>query len=354
MLLSNPFPTRSMKRFLQTLLLSLCLVTGVQAQPAVIIENFRNVNCGNCREPDIQFEQWLEANKSSFHADVIYYHNEITDPQDPFYLASRTDVDFRSKTFYVIPANPRVYVQGFDAQETISTWQQAVQAAAAQQSKAAVTITELESLGSNRYSFKASVVNSSGEQIKLLAALTESGINYENAKAYGNPPSGKWDNIFRKMLPDRDGSDPIGASGEQTFTFDLTGKNWDITKMKAVVFAQSVNAVNANSRIIWGHSVASFASLDVAEDAPAGFSLKAVANPFTNHAPIEIRMGAYGHLRVEMIDMTGKKIATLADHSLSEGLHNFAASGIELVTGTYLINAFVDGNFAGQVKIVKQ
>jgi hypothetical protein len=344
-----------MKRLLQFGLLSVCFAsTAAYAQPSVIVENFRNVNCGNCREPDIQFEQWIEQNKSNFKVDIIYFHNEITDPQDPFYLASKTESDFRSKTFYVIDANPRVFVQGLDASTTISTWQQYVQGAAMQAPKATITVSEVKALGDNKYSFKVNVQNSSGEQVRVHAALTESGIVYNNSKLYGNPPSGKWDHIFRKMLPDRDGTDPIGASGEFTFTFDLTGKTWDILRMEAVVFAQSVNPVSGspNSRIIWGHTVQSFGMMDVAPSAVNGFSIKSLANPVSSSAPLEVRMAQYGHLRIEMIDMTGKKIATIADNSLPEGVYQFN-DRMEVAAGPYVVNAYVDGNFAGQVKLIK-
>ncbi len=351
-----------MKRLLQFGLLSIGLsfsaAHSASAQvPTVFVENYRNDNCGNCRIPDIEFEEWIEQNKSTVQVDVLYLHNEITDPQDPFYKASEVDVDFRSGVnFYNISSNPRVYVQGFDAGTTIGDWKTFVGFAAQQPKQATIAVSELKSLGNDQYSMKVNATNSSGKQVRLYAALMESGIIFDNPKAYGNPPSGKWDHIFRKMLPDRDGSTDFGASTEQTLTFNLTGKNWDIANMNAVVFVQDVAKISGNSRAIYGHTVVDLSSLKAAV-APVklnGFSIKSLSNPFTSTAPIEVRLGQHGHLRLEMFDMTGKMISTLADNSLSEGVYSFDAMQDGMTAGTYLVNAFVDGNFAGQVKLVKQ
>jgi hypothetical protein len=349
-----------MKRLLQFGLLSLGLSFSFAqtsyAQPAVIVENYRNDNCGNCRIPDIEFEKWIEDNKSTVHVDILYLHNEITDPQDPFFLESRADVSFRNGTnFYNVSSNPRIFVQGYDAGTVIEGWKQAVGFAAQQPKLATIAVSELQSLGDNQYSFKASATNSSGKQVRMYAALMESGIVYDNVKAYGNPPAGVWDNIFRKMLPDRDGTTDFGATQEQTFTFSLKDKNWDLAHMKAVVFVQAVQPVSGSSREIYGHTVVDLSSLKSAVEAVnfAGFSIKSVSNPFTSSTPIEVHLGEFGHLRLEMYDMTGKKISTFADNSLAEGTYEFNV-GNDLVAGAYVINAFVDGDFAGQVKVVKR
>lgn len=352
-----------MKRLLQFGLLSIGLSLGATQSayaqiPSVLVENYRNDNCGNCRIPDIEFEGWIEENKSNVHIDILYLHNEITDPQDPFYLESKNDVQYRSGVnFYNISSNPRVMVQGFDAGTTIGDWKTFVGFAAQQPKQATVTVSELKSLGNDQYSMKVNATNSSGQQVRVYAALMESGIIFDNQKAYGNPPSGKWDHIFRKMLPDRDGSPDFGASTEQTLTFSLADKNWNLANMQAVVFVQDVAKISGNSRPIYGHTVVDLSPLAqggaVEPVKLAGFSLKSLSNPFTTSAPIEVRLGQYGHLRVEMYDMTGKMISTLADNSLAEGVYEFN-TGSDLVAGTYLVNAFVDGNYAGQVKIVKQ
>jgi hypothetical protein len=344
-----------MMRLLQFGLLSLCFAsTAAYAQPSVIVENFRNVNCGNCREPDIQFEQWIEQNKSNFKVDIIYFHNEITDASDPFYQATKAEVDFRNgEQFYKVDANPRVIVQGLDAGSILSDWQNYVTGAATQAPKANVIVSDLSRNG-DTVRFKVNVTNNSGEQVRVYAAVTESGIVYDNNKLYGNPPSGKWDHIFRKMLPDRDGTDPIGANGEFIFTLNLKDKPWKLEKMQAVVFAQAVNTIPQppNSRPIWGYTVQSFGKLDVAPSSVSGFSIRSLANPVSTSAPLEVRMAQYGHLRIEMIDMTGKKIATIADNSLPEGVYQFN-DRMELAIGAYVVNAYVDGNFAGQVKVIK-
>lgn len=346
-----------MKRLLLTCAVSLAFVSSVTAQTRTLVENFRNVNCGNCREPDIEFEHWIEENHVNRPVDVIYYHNEITDVNDPFYKASQGDVDVRSKDLYKVSSNPRVFVQGVDAGTTVNEWKDFVQQAAGIPRQANLTFSELQSLGDNKYSFKINMTNASSQPAKLFVALTESGIVYNNTKLYLNPPSGKWDNIFRKMLPNAEGSNPSTGNIEMTLQFDLTGKNYNIANMQAIAFAQSPSPIQqgSNSFLIYGHAVQSLAPLaDVAPDAPKGFSLKTMGNPFVNSTSLEVRLGGYHHLRMEMFDMTGKQVETLVNAPMTEGLYLFSPNAANLPAGTYLVNAYTDGNFAGQLKLIKQ
>jgi hypothetical protein len=325
------------------------------SQSRVLVENFRNVNCGNCREPDIQFEEWVHQMEGTIGVDVIYVHNEITDINDPFYKESKGDVDFRDNEIYKVGSNPRVFVQGYDAGDQLGDWKTYVQAAAAQPRPVAISISEVKSLGNNQYSFKANIQNNSGRPMAIYAALLESGIVYDNPKLYLNPPSGVWDNIFRKMLPDEDGSDPMTGSAEMTFTFDLTGKTWNIENMKAIVFAQSITAEQGapTSYLIGGHAVQEFSFGSVDPSVASRFSMKSVVNPTAGSPKIELRTKGHSHVRVDLIEMTGKKIETLVDNAMPEGLY-IIGSQKELVAGTYLLNAYSDGQFAGQIKIVKQ
>src|SRR6188768_2039570 len=87
----------------------LLIFVAVVAFPAmseaqILVENFRNFDCANCKIPDEDFEHFLEEN-SSFGAILIFYHNRDPFPFDPFYLAAKDDVLARN-SLYSVAGNP--------------------------------------------------------------------------------------------------------------------------------------------------------------------------------------------------------------------------------------------------------
>ncbi len=75
----------------------------------------------------------------------------------------------------------------------------------------------------------------------------------------------------------------------------------------------------------------------------------AAPNPFRGSTTLALTIFAPGaHARVRVIDVSGRVIATLADHALTPGRHELtwdgrSASGSEVASGVYLIGAAVDG-----------
>ncbi len=104
------------------ILCALFIWNSVHAQ--ILIEIFRNINCGNCRQPDDSYATFLAAHPE-YQAQVVNIHNSITDGQDPFYLATQGDAEYRSTTFYSILSDPDAFISGIaGGGNNLSQWEQ--------------------------------------------------------------------------------------------------------------------------------------------------------------------------------------------------------------------------------------
>lgn len=253
--------------------LSLFVLSGV-SNAQVIAENFRNTDCANCKVPDDQYEAFIAANPS-FKVILVNYHNSFPSPQDPFYLASKNDMNPRSNNFYGVISDPFMFVGGFSAGSKVSDWKTLTQEAAAITNPFTVNVTK--SIAGNIITIDASITGSSSQQVRPYALILESDILYNNELGYGNPPSGKWNDIVRAIAPTANGGDPVTISGSHNFqfTYDITGKGWNPDNIHIVFFLQQVTKVNPNNYPILGVNKTSkgFTSVKKSKEY-SGFSLK--------------------------------------------------------------------------------
>lgn len=332
--------------------LILAATTSYAQSDYILVENFRNVNCANCKEPDEEFDQWLRDNPQ-YKVALVYYHNEITDVTDPFYKASKGDVDFRDgENFYNVTSNPVVFVRGFFADNDADNWKVFTQNAGSLGYPVQLQVSDFTSTGSNTYSFKVNVSNPEGRNVRVYAALVENGIAYNNPKLYGNPGTTTWENIFRKMLPDRDGTDPISGSNEFTFSFDATEKPWNVENMHIVAWAQDVATQSGStSRTVHGTTVYEINLGSVAESS-SSVTLHATANPFVGSTQIVVEPAAPGQLLLEITDVSGAVVTTIANELISERRSfEFIAPQAK---GMYFVRALIDGVQQGTLKVVSQ
>lgn len=319
----------------------------------VLVELFRNVNCGNCRLPDITYEDWLKKNPQA-NAAVIYYHNHITDPQDPFYLASKPEVDFRSgPPFYALDNLPWMVARGVEAGSDVNDWIELTQQVKTDIPFAVgLSVTELSAAGGN-ISFKVDAVNNSGRSVRVYAALTESGIIYDNPRLYGNPPSGTWDHIFRKMLPDRDGTDPFTGNQSFTFSFNASAKTWNINNMDVIVWAQDDEMVSTAGKLVYG-TVELPLSTGSVQQRGSLLGITASQNPFATVTSIELSLTEPAFTSVVVRDVNGHVVATLANEIVGEGstLLQFAPNGLS--AGMYFVTASAAGHMLEPLKLIYQ
>lgn len=336
---------------IRVLLVSAFLAFAGISNAQVIAENFRNTACANCKVPDQQYEDFIAQNPS-YKVILINYHNGSPSPVDPFYLASKNDVNPRSNVFYQVAADPHMYVQGYSAGSKASDWKTLTTEAAAVTSPFTVNVTK--SLAGNIITIEADVTGSSTQQVRPVALILESNIVYDNHEDYGNPDSGKWNDIVRAIAPTANGGDPVTISGSQhfQFTYDITGKGWDPQNIHIVFFLQQVTKeAPGNNYPILGvnKTPIGFTSVKKSKEY-SGFSLRSGGiNPFTNKRYISLTADKPAQVKVVLSNVLGNTVGTLFEGYASGDLvididHN------DLSQGVYFARLFVGNE---QVDVLK-
>jgi hypothetical protein len=324
---------------------SLLCATVANAQNKVLAELFTNTNCGNCRVPEEAFEGFVNSHPQ-FGVVRIVYHNEITNNDDVFYVASKPDVDAREQ-MYALNANPLAIIDGFPLGNNESIWETAVQQAAAQALPVAIEITSAAGTG-NKYNIHVTLTGSLTKQARLFVALTEDNIIYNNTLAYGNPTSGEWDDIFRMMLPSSNGTDPFQLTGTRSFdvTADLTDQDWNPSNMHVVAFVQDVATSGPSSFQAEGFAKQSLTTAGVEESKTSGFGIRPTAKGLIMSLPI----GAHS-LSLTVTDVLGRSIRKMSIPNIAAG--EFDVDDLTLPHGSYIVSCQADGSSLGSCKIIR-
>ncbi|HWF45202.1 MAG TPA: T9SS type A sorting domain-containing protein [Candidatus Kapabacteria bacterium] len=351
-----------MKKYLPLLVLfavSFANRSFAQTQPKVLAELFSNINCGNCSGPDEQYYGYASQHPE-LGVEIISYHNEITDPYDLFYNPSHKPPNSNPnpsvaarESLYNIQVDPSGLIDGIPASQT--QWATTTQTYA-QTPLTPINVTATKDAGGLIHITFIATGPSSGSSIAFVA-IKESHIVYDNSEAYGNPPSGYWDNIFRVMLPGPTGSTPLAAN--ETRSFDVTydpsqHPTWNLTYMDAVVFVQDV-AGNATSGFdvesIGDVSLAQFSAVASANVAPLA-RLLISGNPVINQAHIGFELVEAASVHITLFDMLGREVRTLAEGMMPAGQSSIEMNAASLPSGCYLARMIVNGEQADQQKLV--
>ncbi len=332
------------------LLFFLVLVRTAGAQ--VVAENFRNTDCGNCRVPDLEFEQFIE-DYPNYKIILINYHNSNPYPQDPFYLASKADVDYRSNTYYVVMSDPWMFIQGINASSTVSTWKSYAQQAAGIPLPINYTVSAARE--GNLITITAKLTGSSqGKEIRPFAMIMESGIEYNNTYSYKNPISGKWDHVFRAMAPKKDGGDPFILAGEKdlVLTYDASGKNWNFDNIYVVLILQETTVGTANSRPILGAAVSPMIPSSVNDDRSAVMPQMSVPypNPVSGTAHIEFSSPKHSLVEISVSDALGNTTNVFTRTMHGSGVAEFDTQ--LMPKGMYIVRMTCDGVTVSTAKMV--
>ncbi len=357
-----------MKKVLFLLVLLAC---STSANAQVLAEFFSNTDCTNCVVPDNLYDDYVKAHPELNIIQVIY-HNNTPYPLDPFYLASQGDVDARqditsSNAHYNVEGDPVGVIDGiFSATGSTSfpTWKTSTEEAVAFGALQA-TVLPTASVSENsqmKIDIKVTVAPSANQVYVLpYVMLVESGIVFANTKHFGNPNSGTWNNIFRAAIPRKDlGEAFVLTDTILHYTYDVTGKNWNMSNMKVVVAMQDVNPVGKS-----GAGLYSFAVYGVGQTAQ-GIPLAAVSptssfasnlgeptpNPASSSVSIPFTLAQPSFVHIIVNDMLGRSVATLANGVMSEGNSIVVFAPNEHTAGVYIATMTVDGKFIGSKKIV--
>jgi hypothetical protein len=85
---------------------------------------------------------------------------------------------------------------------------------------------------------------------------------------------------------------------------------------------------------------------------PSAFSLSAHPNPFNSQLMVEFAPVKRGRVMVEAYDLSGRRVAVLADENFSAGMHRLTWDAGSLPAGSYLIQARYEGGMASRVVVL--
>lgn len=331
--------------------LSLFVLTGI-SQAQVLAENFRNTDCANCKVPDDQFEEYIAA-YPNYKVILVNYHNSFPSPQDPFYLASKDDVNPRSNVFYGVISDPYMYINGYSAGSKVSDWKTLTQEA----SSVALpyTVDLQKSINGNIITIHATVSGSTNQQVRPTALILESDISYYNTLGYGNPPSGKWNDVMRAIAPTPNGDEPTLISGTKHFIYeyDATGKGWNLDNIHLVFFLQQVTKVTpGNNYPILGIGKTEFSKSVESERPASGTFLEyRGVNPFTGKNYVKIHLEEPSQVKILLCDILGNTVATVFDEYVTGNEYGTDLNMHGLNEGVYFARMFIGAEQVGVVKL---
>ncbi|MDP4200879.1 MAG: Omp28-related outer membrane protein [Bacteroidota bacterium] len=325
----------------------------ILAQPKVLAELFSNTNCGPCADADNKFDAFMAANPT-YGIVRINYHNDIANPLDTFYKASQSSSFYRSSSVYGISTDPTGIINGQPSGSVEGAWE-----ALSKTKGIATTPIQLSDSTDADGVIHIRVQNSvrPGTSCRLFVAVTESHIVMDNShQAYGNPPSGYWDDILRVMLPSPQGSSPFTPTGSDTYDFsfdptipDYWGKLWNPENMQAIAFLQDDQGTVKKVEAIGVLSLAIKGAVTL--NAPPNAHLRLFANPTPRLSQVGITLPYTGRVRVTLSDMLGRSVRTLVDGMMPQGESSIELDG-SLPAGCYVIRMFVDGTETDHAKVI--
>jgi len=221
---------------------------GQSAKKYVLLEHFTNTRCSTCASRNPAFFNLVQENEGNVHH--IAVHPPYPYTQCAFYQHNTNDNLSRTE-FYEVFGTPRVYVWGSRNSESGKLMsQERLNTFLDQTSPIAVVVNE-ETEGNTRNVTVdiQTYENLEANDLKLFVSIVEKEVDY-------NAPNGEKEhfNVFRKSLPDYDGSSfspaAIGESKSFNFSYELDSE-WDASQVYAVAYVQNVatkEIINSGTR----------------------------------------------------------------------------------------------------------
>lgn len=336
------------------LILIVLLSASASVRAQILAEVYRNIDCANCRQPDDGLEQFVAQNPN-LKITTVYLHTDFPSPVDPFFLASQTDVSHRFYDVYQQSSTPLAAIDGFVAGTSLSSWKQVIGVAPS----LPVTVSAQAADTNGIITVHMHIEGGSGAQVRPYVMLLESKIIYDNQKSYGKLDS--WDNIFRAMIPGKDGGDAftLGGSHDFTYTFDVTGKGYIESNLSIVAFVQEVAAQpspNNTSYLIDGFGVSTVTiNSAVTPQTETSVSLGApMPNPSATAVSVPFTLPTAATVKIVVSDELGREVATIANGTYSEGSSTAVFNPQVRRPGVYVVTMSADGVLVGTKKIVLQ
>jgi hypothetical protein len=278
---------------------------------------------------------------------------------DPFYYYNSTENNAR-RSYYGVDYIPHFFVDGdVDGEYQYNIWDDLIEDESAISSPLVMSISGSYDEDELAGEFTVSIYAESDPNqlsLKLRVALTETHIRYV-------APNGltRHDQVFRQMIPSTSG-EPFSIEPGETleFTYDFeTPSPLIADECRLVAFVQS----DRNRRIVQGARVAvpdlSPTGIEGDSEMPRSFHLSQnFPNPFNAGTSIGF-FTAGGEATLQVFDLTGSLVRTLADGAYESGYHTVTwdgrdEDGNEAASGVYFYRLSVpDGGTVKRMTLIR-
>ncbi len=320
----------------------------------ILVESFTNTGCGPCKTQDNSLEPYLAQRQPNVV--LIYVHTSTPYHSDPFYLISKGSSEYRFTSFWQLQGNPWAAVNGVDAATDFATWKSDIESADTNYS---VTIGfESGPFVNGKSNLKVKLSGGSTSSVRLNVALVESGINFKNTQAYGDPVGGgNWKNVLRTILPAPQGTPAFTFSGSKDFTvtIDTNGTGWNVLNMKAIAFVEHYTQDGATEAKVVGLNVFNLAlsAVSPAHSIQATSVSSPMPNPFYSSTTLPIELKNASRVTVTIVNELGAESTLIHDREINSGATSLPLDLHSYPAGMYQARVFVNGVFAGSQKLIR-
>ncbi len=219
------------------------LLQQIAAPKLILLEDFANVSCAPCVISNKIIEKLIHQTYGKAKLVVVKFPTNFPSPNDPFYLANKTDADSRISYYKVLSA-PSVFVDGIEkttATDSVSI-KQKIDLRLLQTPVFGLEVNKLVT-GSNLdievliTPLDASV---STDFLLLQVVIIESEISFVTPP--GSNGETKFYNVMRRMLPNNAGTSllTMDISKVNNFNFQTTiNASWQSSQINVVAFIQN-------------------------------------------------------------------------------------------------------------------
>lgn len=341
------------------------LIYNAQAQHLTLYEEFTGENCPPCASTNPALWSLVTAAGNSSKVLLLKYQTKIPSATNTkgIYLTTKANTTFVEdrNSYYSTPFAPYGRLDGIILGGPTNPGH----AAYLNQARIDSVYALPAGLNIQVVSFKFNATNDSmtavvkitapaaytpaGANLKLRAGFIQT-LNYSSAADKG--PTGKcgtngediFENVIRQMLPDASGTALSNSwTANQTQTITLSAKIMSHISLKDEnpFFAAWVQN-DADKRVV---NVARSSGADFPTNIKQVVTLDNVAiypNPANNQANLQLTLSQSADVQVNVVDVTGRLIYTVAEAGLHSGANNIAIPTNTFAAGTY--NVIINSN----------
>ncbi|MBK8982404.1 MAG: T9SS type A sorting domain-containing protein [Ignavibacteria bacterium] len=320
-----------------TILFSAASLTGQDKK--VLFEEFTNASCAPCASNNPALKEYIDSKGDTIVA--VKYHTNFPG-FDPMYNLNPSQVEERRGGYYSdVNAVPWLKGDGnmfpdiwpftlsnFDAAFntrkavvpllTISVSDSRI---AGDTIKSVVSINIPQDLPSGNYKLRVMAVE------KVIIYPTPPGNNGERI----------FEHVFRKGIPDMEGTIMPAASGNYQFIFKYKIEpEWIDTSMNTIAFVQNDGAGNKEVlNCALGENIPTGISVN-SNTIPERFTLyQNYPNPFNPSTGIKFDVPKNSIVKLSVYNSLGQEAAVLLNETLSAGTYNMRFDGANLSSGLY-------------------